>query len=150
ELVGGLEGVVCREDLAVFVAKPAVKEGLKALPLALTLGHLRRLADFDDGCGGLAEHINVGALPLAASLDGSEDLVGPAARVLFALRAGLRRRHAGKVIGKLAAKPRPKNGDDHVAVRGLGDLLLKRFVGAVEFRFPTDGLKAGKLRELAV
>jgi len=37
-------------------------------------------------------------------------------------------------------QPGTKYGDDHVAIGGFGDLLLKRFVGRVIARFPGDGL----------
>ena len=130
EFVGVGETLVGPQILSVGRLEPALEERIQILALGAVF--VRGLV----GRRGLAKHIDVRTVALAAGVERGEHLEGGAARIAL---AGL---HAGELFRQRAAEPRPENGDDEVGLCGRRDLALKTVVGAVDLAFPQYRLHA--------
>ena len=144
ELVGALEGMEGELELAVLRLEPGLEEALQPVPLLADelIGGL--VVELDGGRLAVAEDIDVGDGFRLARLDRREDLVGGARRVALAVRQG------GEIVGELGAEPMAQDGDDEIALGGLGDLLLEGGARLVIFGLPADGLERGHAGKLAV
>jgi hypothetical protein len=101
--------------------------------LRLDVGAVGRVERHRRGIG-IAEDIDVReVLAGFACLDRRQHLIGRATGI------GLARRQARKAGRKLRPQPGAEDGDDHVAIGGFRDLVLKRPVGGVVACFPADG-----------